>query len=1012
MAQGTSQQGLSHSKPGFTTVNQNVDYSTLDLEGRVAELGNHHQKHIHKIQQYYDVLVSLIDQEALVDQFRLLRFSPTPFREMGLITQLLDDRKTVLDMLGCYYSLQFLLMNFKALDVLQLNLATSVNRYNTYKHFLKRTGTDFRSLSGAYMKTLLNLFFRNRTRPDFVVCSVGTRVDQDDIDIGVIDTGETQRDTINAAFGFLNTEMLKHSSALHFHLSEHVGKRGYSASIAEYHELLDDEIQDVVILSEMLNAVPILGNSALFTQFKTEILKRYYYREDQDNQYHEGCLRGLLGEIRDLIMREPPENILNPKNDALRMIKAVIFALKTAKQVERYTALDVLDTLILSDSANYENYTRIHNAFTFFETFRFFYQLYVIQEEEISIEDPNITDNLQGVARAMGYEDKNYAPAYTQLIIHYQDHLKTARLGAENLVQHITQHLSRITIFYPMTHIQVDSEGNEKYAGNTVLDFMHKSRFFSGTRFWDDILKVFRQEDQVLINRFIRDFQEIPSERQPKIMQMYVNWGGLSPYTMISLITIMAESKPNLRDSQLIQTFAKIFISNIDKSLQSISRLSRVLILFPQTMNNFLAILPDEQLYQLIQILDQPVWHQETDRMRERLMTLCQLFRYSSHFFRRFIRKVSNKYAYYSISLNNPPKYRQLAEGLLRNIDNFDTIEEKIDKLGDYYDFEFLRLGIHAVKGMDFHTINKEFTIFSDNYIRILFELCREEVTKSVSNAPETKDLLAIFAAGGHARSQAFDDDYDLIILLNSDDQEILAFANQIALRMNKHIIRRAIMPHYRFADRFRNYVTTFGELRSFFRNPDEYVFIDQSQLLGARMVVGSAHFEKSYEEQLIEPYIYHQKEKFIAFLLHEIQSHQSYHEEASEIDVKECPGGLRDMENFLFILKAHLIIRQPIAPRLFSQICRQLPDLREKLYQIKDDYYFLKHVRDLYHLIVSDDDILQPGYLGYILQPLNNARDSHIPDAAALEKQIQQSMRNNIQNSRAVLQSLGYEMR
>ncbi len=990
-------------------MNHNIDYSTLDLEGRVAALGNHHHKHILNINKYLDGLVSLIDQEGLIDQFYLLRFSQTPYKEMGLITRLVDDRETVLELLGCYYSLQFLLMNIKALDVLQLNLTTDANRYNVFKLFLQRTGSDFRSLSAAYMKTLLNVFFKNRSRPDYVVCSVGTRVDQDDIDIGVIDTGLQNRDTINAAFGFLNTEMLKHASALHFHLSEHVGARGYSASIQEYHDLLDSQIQDVVILSEMLNAVPILGRSSLFLDFKREVLNRYYFREGEQNKYHEGCLRGLLGEIRDLIMTEPPEDVLNPKNDALRMIKAVIFALKTWKGIERYTALDVLDELIRTDAANYENYIRIHNAFTFFETFRFLHQLFIIQEEEISIEDPNIVQSLQGVANAMGYEDKNFASAYTQLLIHYQDHLKTARLGAENLVQQVTRHLDNITIFYPITHLSDDGNTGMQYAGNVVLDFMRKCRFFSGTRFWDDFLKAFQRDDRVLLDRFLNDFDKIPAKHLPKIIELYVKWGSLSPYTMISLITIITEKRPEMIESPLIRSFTSAFIDLLDNSLHNISRLSRVMIFYTQTMNNFLAILSDDQLYKLIKLLDRKIWHRETYRMKKRLLTLCRLYRYSSHYFRRFIHKVFNKYAYYTISLNNPPKYRQLADGFLRNLDNFDTISEKLNRLSDYYDFEFLRLGINTVNGMDIHTINKEFTIFSDNYIRILFDLCREEVTKTMKNAPQTRDLLAIFTAGGHARSQAFDDDYDLIILLNSDDENILDFANKIILKMNKRIIQRAIMPHYRFADHFRNYVTTFRNLKDFFEQPDEFAFIDQSQLLGARMVVGSAHLEESYEKELILPYIYERKAKFIDFLLLELRESQPPVEGVPGMDIKENPGGLRDMENFLFILKAHFLIRYPISPRLFIQIRNLLPGHKKILEEIMNDYYFLKHVRDLYHLIVSDDDVLQTEYLGDIIMPLNTSRSMEIQTAAELEEMVFTKMHQNVLNTEKILSALGY---
>ena len=985
------------------------DYSTIDLEGRVEALGPHHQKYIANIQKNFDALVALIDEKRLIDQFSLLRFSLHPARDMKRISGFVADRAVLLDLLGCYYSLQFLLLNIKALDVLQLNLATAANRYHVFRNFLQHTGNDFRLLSGAYMSTLLDLFFIDQKRPDFVVCSVGTRVDQDDIDIGVIDSGSDGRQSLNAAFGFLNTEMLKNASALHFHLSEHVGGHGYSASIPEYHALLDNQIQDFVILSEMLNAVPILGNLQLFHQFKSEILERYYFHPGQDNRYHEGCLRGLLGEIRDLVMRDPAEDVIDPKDDGLRMIKAVIFSLKTWKHIDAHVSLDLIDILMRQDPANYEYYNRIYEAFTFIETFRFLYQLFVVQEEQIDISNSSITASLEQVARFMGYEKKSYAPAHAQLLIHYHDHLRRARTGAEALIKLLADHLHRNSVFYPLTHFNDSSIFSIPYRGNLAVDFMQYSKFFSGTRFWDDFLNAMDQQDEILLDRFLSDLTRLSPWRRRILIDTYVRWGSQAPYTLISLLIIITKHRPELIESEIIRQFAGTFIGYLRSNLLTISRLSRVLIFYPRTMNNFLAMLPPELLQKLVSLIDLPVWRPDVNAMKNRLVSLGRLYLHSSYFFKRFIHNVFNKYAHYIISLNNAPKFRQLADGLLRNLDNFETIDEKKEKLGDYYDFEFLRIGMNAVNGHLFETINHEFTLFSDNYIQILFELCKEEVAVEMRNPPETRDLLAIFAAGGHARSQAFDDDYDLIILLNSDNQRILAFANQIILRMNKHIIKRSIMPHYRFADRFKRYVTTFGELKDFFRTPDDYAFIDQSQLLGARLVVGSSHFLAAYEKELVEPFIFQNKNQFIRFIIQEIQSRHQYHTGGPTLNIKESPGGLRDLENFLMILKAFYGQREPISDTLFAYLEEQLSDHSDLLRQLARNYYFLKHVRDLYHLMVSDDDELQPALLDTIVPPLRQSRQMEIPDAGALEMIVCEKMQQNNAAIHSIIPAIGF---
>lgn len=979
-----------------------IDFSTIDLFGRIAAFGNHYQKYVSNIEKNFDALVSLIDAQHLFDQFQLLRFSSQPAREMRLIAAFIEDRDTLLEMLGCYYAIQILLMNIKALDVLQLNLSLSADRFRDYHNFLFQTGLDFRLLSGAYMSVLLDIFLPKVQRPDFVACGVGTRVDQDDIDLGVIDRGGDRRYIITKAFDALNREMLKNASALHFHLSEHVGKQGYSASIQEYHELLDPEIQDFVILSEMLNAVPILGRLPLFREFKREILDRYYYHRHQDNKYHEGCLRGLLGEIRDLTLKEIPDHVLNPKRDALRMLKAVIFAMKTYRGIHRNTTLEVLDVLIKTDRASREDYLKIHQAHTFFETFRFLYQLLVVQDEDIYLEEDFIPHNLQGVAKAMGYEDKSCTPAYTQLLIHYRDYLKIARQGTKNLLSQLTQHLNKTTIFAPV--IWGENQKNRGEATNLAVEFMRASVFFQGTRFWDDLLSIL-DNDEGTLNRFLNGFMTLDESRRMSLIKTYIRWGSLSPIALISLITIITRHNPNLVDSAFINTFLKGFIQQQETTQDTISRLCYALNFAPQMMNDFLELLDDKYLNRLIEILEQPIWKPEIQNAQQNLVILCQLYRDSSYYFRRFIQRVFNSYALYILSLNNPAKFAQLADGLLRNLDNFSTLSQKVGKLGDYYDFEFLRLGIQLLNGGNFEDINKQFTIFSDNYIRMLYELCRSEVIQEMDfHFPETRDLLAIFVAGGHARSQSFDDDYDLIILLNSNDKDILKFANRIILKMNKRIIKRSIMTHYRFADRFKNYVTTFGDLIGFFNKPDEYAFIDISQLLGARMVVGSAHFQEAFDQEIINPFVFDNKRSFITSLKKEIISRHDYQAIKGTVNIKESPGGLRDIENFLFILKSYYIIKTPISPRLFNQLGDYLTERIPILEELQENYYFLKHVRDLFRLIVADSDVLVTKYLAKLISPLNLSRQISLNYARDLQRSIRYAMQQNVKHIYQVL--------
>ncbi|MCF7740649.1 MAG: hypothetical protein K9N00_02525 [Candidatus Marinimicrobia bacterium] len=982
---------------------RNVDYSTIDLMGRASQLGNHHQKYTLSIEEHYDTLIALLDEHHLIDQIRLLRFSGAPGKHMRTIASLLDDRQTKLDMIGCYYSLQFLLLNFKAIDVLKLELSTkTTNNYNILRDFLVRTGNDFRLLSRSYMAVLLEEFLPENA-PDYNILSVGTRVDQEDIDIGILDRGSESRPILTKAFSKLYSEMIKHASVLHFHISEHIGGKGYSASIEEFHENLDNKIGDFVLLNEMLNSVSIIGDEDLFEDFSSDILARYYYQKGQNNKYHEGFLRGVLGEIQDLITRENEEEVLHPKKDGLRLIKGTITALKSWKGLSDHnTTLGVLHYLYNNDIQNRDEYYRLYRSLTFLETFRFLYQLFVVQEEEIALEDESIFNHLDKVAETMGFSATSYAKPATQLLIHYKDHIKVAKYGAKKILTNISKHLSNITIF--QTGRNAVNRDLVKYKSNIAEGFLSSMDFFYNTRYWDDLLSLLNNNKQ-LLKKFLDDF----NKASPSIACRYIKWGKRSPYLFISMFTIIKKNLPRYLPKGNIYKLQVEFINKLKSTLEDIGNLGQVLEFYPKKMYNFLFILPENLLKKLIAVLEIPIMDPEVNKIRKKLLDLCNLTYSSSYYFKRFIYRVFNTYQSYLIDFNNPKKFREISEGLLKNIENFNSTEEQIKRLGTYYDFEFMRLGINAINGTFFGTLNREFTIFSDNYIQILFELCRKDVKKSYDNPPLTKDKLGLYVAGGHARKQAFEDDYDLIILLNSTNKRQKKFSNQIIVKMNKHIIRRSIMPHYKFADRFTSYVTTFQDLKDFFKNPTEDSFVDKSQLLGARLVYGSDHFQEDFLNQLIKPFIFEQKEEFISSLLLEIRNRNKFHEDTKYLNVKESPGGLRDVENFLFILKAHYEIADPVSSKLFSTLSYKMPEKETVFNQIFSNYYFLKQVRDLYHLMISDEDQLQMKYLDAIVDPLKKSGNKGFENKSELENKIISSLNKTAQHIRNILNSKGY---
>ncbi len=932
----------------------------------VRLLGNHHSKYLRTIEAIKTSLIDNLEARGKIDQVHLWKSAPDVSEEMDVILEDYNSLEEKLNHLGCYFALQFLHMNLRAKDVLMLNLTSADDRYHVYRDFMIRAGLKFRALTAAYMQKLLDLFIPVEERPEFVLCAVGSRADQDDIDIGIVDDGSERRENFNKAVGKLRNEMLKHASCLHFYLSEHVGTRGYSASIIEYRQLLDKEIHDFIIITEMLGAAPVLGSEALFDRFKKEITWRYHYDRNQDNKYHEGYLRGILGEVRSLLIRQVKPDSIHLKDDGLRMLKSMIYVEKTIFQIDKVGFWDILKELQIKDPIRRNIYQEMDSTLSFLEIFRHLYHLFVIQEEEFSLEDAAIADNMATVAKCMGYKDVGAIKAWDHLLIHYYEHVQKAKDLVGILLEYVTDHLESISMFSNLLREDVSMGMVETADRNIAVDFINAARFFRGTKFWDDILEKMEDNEGELLKRFVEDFNSLARRPRMKLVVRYGECGQYTFYAYISFLNILSKNQRKFGCGELFQDLNNAFLRAAAKNEDRVTKLAKLFYQYPELINTYLMSLNDKELIKFEELLDQEIWEVEIWISKNKLRYVCQLHHSNSRYFKRFFIRVVQKYPEYVKFLDDTEKLRQISKGLLGNVDNLTTCEEKIKTLGDYYDLEFLRIGLETLQGTSIEITNREFTEFTDTYLQILFDNCKQCVDEEIGRKVATSDLFAIFTAGGHAREQAYDDDYDIIILLNSRNEDMRQYCNRIVTRMNAEIIKRGTLPHYRFADHFGHYVTLVEELDSLLAKDHEDVFIDKSQILGSRMVIGSRKFEKEFEEKIIHPHIFSKSREYISQMIAEIRSRHEdrLREGEEEVNVKEGIGGLRDIEMILLIYKAKYGLREPINRKLMN-ILSEIDKRRGKDFIVLADAFdFLKNVRDIYRLTVSAGDVLRADYL------------------------------------------------
>lgn len=947
------------------------------LTNRAGTLGNCVRKHRRAIELYGERMVRRLEERQVLNQVHLWKEAPNPAHELEVICQISATDQEMRTFLGCYYAIQFLHINFAALDALFLSLTARQDNFKMYKRMLFQVGINLRKLNTAYMTRLLDIFLEPRLQPEFSVCGVGTRADQDDLDIGIIDDGSPSRKQLNQAIGRLNGEMIKWAVPLHFHLSLFVGQPGYTASIDEYNELLEREIHDFIIISEMLGAKLILGSPQLFQQFEDQVTARYYFHKNLDNIYHEGYLRGILGEVRSLLLQQVNKDLICPKDDGMRMLRGLIYAQKTIYGIKSANNYEILSELKERDQDNRNIYADIEAALLFFETFRFLYQLLITHDEEISLASPEARANLTLVAEHMGYTGIGCIQAYDRLMTHYFEYSNLARLRAERILELITRHLQSISSFSLLASGQPAQHNQNSI--NVAEEFLDLVQFFRGTRFWDDVVYTLEADNAAFLKKWVQDLVALTPEKRALVITRIAEMSQSSFYGLFALIVIMHRHANQLADKKVAREINQRVFQVLRGTEDEARRMARVFSYYPRLVNDYLMTLSADEHEKLKIKMEITIEDPEISRWQNKLRQLTRLYCCTSRYFKRFFLKVAKKYPDYVFLLDETSTLEHIANGFLGDIERHSDFKKKKELLGDFYNIEFLRTGLDLLGGASVDFINAEFTGFSDTYLQTLYDICKMQMDEDQHRHMNTHDLLALYVTGGHARCQAFDDDYDLIVLLNSDDPELLHYASQIISRMNAEIIRRGVLPHFRLSEYTGHYVTRVSELAEILSHRDASTFINQAQVLGARKVVGSSIFDSNLEISIIQPYIFATKKQFITDLVQEMRSRQQGAEpEAYDPwNIKECKGGLRDLELSFLILKAYYELREPITNDLIEKLCTVAPDQSMIYWGLKEFFDRIKHLRDIYRIMVSPDDTLNPDFfeqpakiLGLIDQP------------------------------------------
>jgi hypothetical protein len=868
----------------------------------VGPLGNPARKYLRTIERQGERLVRRLEAAGLLSRIHLDRTAPALGEDFARVAAAGGDGEEALALLGTFYAVQLLHQNARALEQLAVDLAEKADRLGAYSAFLERTGEEFAQLVATYAKHVLG-----RVLPEaagrFVLLNVGTPSHQDDLDVAVLAAGPGGRAEIDRGIARLAAQFLRYASPLDNYVAEEVGAEGFAVTVEELREALGSGRLGFVVVTELLRAEPLAGDPAILERLREEVMAEYAFRPGLDNARHELFLRGLLGETRALLLRPPPPDRVDPKDDGLRLILGLATALRTIEGVSATQPGEVLSRVMTRRPELRARLGRLQESRIFLETFRQAAQLLIAEDEEVAVEGEVARDNLRRVAAALGYGDWGPVQAVDRLLVHYHEAVEATRSAAVALMDHVAGHLTGISRFSKWTR----GPCPEDIASGLGEALVSAARAFRGVRFYDDLLESFAAPGGARLRAFLRSYALLTAERRLELAEVYAEWGHDAPYTLLTLLSLLAGQREPGHPVDPVDEIVAAFLERLSRSPEAVRALSRVFRSYPQLVNRFLFALRPSRLERLEAVIQVQIGNPEVAGAREAFQALVRVHRESSRYIKRVLGRVTERHPAAVEAISDEARMRRLALGRLAASERHPSPETQKGLLGDYYDIEFLRIATGTLRGEPLAKTQAAFSELTATYLRRLFDFCCREVEQETGGWSLERDRMGIFLSGGNARGRPYDEDLDLLALLDSEDEAARLVTERVVVLMNGQIARRGVVTQYRLAEWRGRFVVTLDELVALLERAEDELFVDRCQLLGSRMIVGGRRVAERLQERVLRPLVFAQAEGFAARVAREIAERRRAEDPLppGTVHLKEGPGGLREIDLVLAVAKA-----------------------------------------------------------------------------------------------------------
>lgn len=950
----------------FTSWGDTVIESYDELSTGLGRLSNHFQKYERIVEKYGPALRQRLEEKGMAGKVHLWRKSHNYKRQMAAVAEVGETPEETKRFVGTYYALQMLHLHFLSVETLRRETKNQDANLHVYRQILTRLRFQLRNLISTFIGTLIQCFSGSSRINGIAICNVGMIMDQDDLDVGVFVDPDIDQTKWNGVIAQLGAEFLKYSTKMHFYLAELVATQTFLTTDEDFQTYLNRDSSDYVLISELLVTEYLYGDMKPVRRLEEAIIDKFYY-DTEYRRLHEAYLRGLMGEVQRQIQEKMDSQWVSPKNDALRLIHNSMNLLKTIYGIHEHGSRDTLEILLNRDPESHKLYTDLQKALSFFEMFFYVYQLMVAVDDRFDPHDPVTLDNLDKVAEIMGFRRLGPVRPAARILTHYFEELEhLSNLGLQ-VMEKVDQHLRKITVFNDLIQGRKPTGFDVKWTDSLIRNLFLAFKQFRGARYWDDVLQMMAEKNGRRLIQLVESIEALGKHHRLHIFRKLIDLVAFDMDSMITLAVLIDKHLTTDTRFNYRQELITWLLEILDSNNHRLAELMQLLVSHPATLTQFLICMQTPELLKLrslvdsLDALDDP----KLQLLKDRFLTLCRVLAFSSNNYLRFFSQAVTVRPELVTYIDNIPYLDRVGQLLWAELSDAKDPEDLKSRLSIYYKFGFCRCGLETFSQLGnlkgFYQMYHE---FFRRYFRWLYRSAQwsVETRRSVNVEYRTQDEddqpIAVFCTGGYAREEAFENDIDLFVISRSDDQEFLRYSSMIINEINRELNKKGVSPHHHFASTFNSFIIPLDQLEKRFQKAAGDDFIEWAQLMGARLLVGSQSFDRSLTE-LLERRLFSQPKRFIQCLLKEIIDRKETYKRSKSryVNVKENPGGLRDIQTVIQACQAYIGFREPDLWKTINTLKENIPELESEFKVLERVYKFLRTFKDIYSLSLSAED-------------------------------------------------------